>query len=302
MIFNRMAAHVLSRGRQYGIPSVLLSALRCLRVLVVYPQHKTLSSLNGYRNYVALQSHDDAFRHLSHRFYLMRGLTARQRATCVLTHYNFEETTFTTQYKRAVYLEGGLEVWCYRTNSLEFRITLMIAPRTVAEGELVVTLFAGETYLHRLNFNWAPSSLFGLIPEVLPVIVRNQGRHLDSDAAMASFEAVFPNNSPSFFCFAAMQGIAHAAGMNRIIGTRGEAQISFEPQRRPHFMNAYDHFWEKLGGVELPCNGYLIALPFYSKSLLEIPAKRRKRAAARRRFWDQISDSARCTVQAKRLP
>jgi hypothetical protein len=140
--------------------------------------------------------------------------------------------------------------------------------------------------------------MVGVDMPVVPFIARNEGRWVDSGAAFEAFERVFPNNSPSFFCFAAMQGIALALGMDKVVAIRSEAHIAYDPDPEKHFANAYDGFWKILGGEEMPGrDGYLIKLPFYVKPLSEMPSKHRKRAALRREHWRVIGDSARSVIQ-----
>jgi hypothetical protein len=138
----------------------------------------------------------------------------------------------------------------------------------------------------------------GVDSPMVPFVARNQGRWTDSDLAFAAFEQAFPNNSPSFFCFAAMQGVAQAVGMDQLVAIKRSVHPAYDPDSVKHFANAYDGFWKILGGVELPGPGYLIALPFYLKPLSDMPRKHRKRAAARHEYWGEIG-AARGTLERK---
>jgi uncharacterized protein len=170
--------------------------------------------------------------------------------------------------------------------------------RSNAEGDLTIALIADGKCLHRLSFSWLEGGMVGVDMPVVPFIARNQGRWVDSGAAFEAFERIFPNNSPSFFCFAAMQGIALALGMDKVVAIRSEAHIAYDPDPEKHFANAYDGFWKILGGEDMPGrDGFLIALPFYVKPLSEMPSKHRKRAALRREHWRLIGESSRAVVQ-----
>src|SRR5206468_2166569 len=100
----------------------------------------------------------------------------------------------------------------------------------------------------------------------------------------------------SFFCFAALNGIAQALGMNRIVGVKSTCQSAYEPAAEKHFTNAYDGFWQTLGGVSKPGRAYEIALPLQLRPLSETPAKHRKRAATRREHWATIAAAARSAL------
>jgi uncharacterized protein VirK/YbjX len=298
MIFAHLTKHWMARRGQYNLTSWLLSIARSLRVLAYYRDHRALCQLGVYRNHVAVPSNDDLFHHLSHRDYLIKDLPARVRVQAVLSHYRFEETTFNDAYLQAVYGTRCLPLWQHEADGSQFTIQLEMASRSDAEGELTIALVADGKCLHRLSFSWLDGHLAGVDAPVVPFIARNQGRWVDSGTAFEAFERVFPNNSPSFFCFAAMHGVATALGMDKVVAIRADAHIAYDPDPDKHFTNAYDGFWHILGGEALAGGtGYVIALPFYVKPLSEMPSKHRKRAAQRREHWRIIGDSARSVLQ-----
>ncbi len=297
MIFAHLTKHWLARRGQLPLSSRLLSVLRSSRVLLFWREHAALCRLDVVRKHLASSAGDDLFHHLSHRDYLVKGLSARQRVQCVLSHYRFEETSFDAAYKQAVYGSGGLALWQHEANGSRFLIRLEMASRMNAEGDLTIALVADGKVLHRLSFSWIDGAIAGLPAGLLPFIARNQGRWTDSGAAFEAFENAFPNNSPSFFCFAAMQGVAQALGMEQVAAVKCTAHIAYDPLEVKHFANAYDGFWKILGGTELPGDTWRITLPFYLKPLADMPSKHRKRAAQRREYWRTIGDSARATLQ-----
>ncbi|MDB5935095.1 MAG: hypothetical protein JWQ01_2439 [Massilia sp.] len=299
MILAHLTRHWLARREQYSFTSWVLCIARTLRVLVFYRDHQRLCRLDVYRNYVAAPPNDDLFHHLSHRDYLVKNLGARRRIACALHHYSFEDETFNTSYKYAVYRSGGLTLWQRSAGGSQFAIRLAMASRMNAEGDLTVAFEADGKCLHRLSFSWIEGSVVGVDTPVVPFVARNQGRWTDSDLAFAAFEQAFPNNSPSFFCFAAMQGVAQAVGMTQLVAIKASAHPAYDPDAVKNFANAYDGFWKILGGVELPGAGYLVALPFYVKPLTEMPRKHRKRAAIRRENWAEIGEAARGTLERK---
>jgi uncharacterized protein VirK/YbjX len=295
--------HWRARRHHYSMASWLLCIARSLRVLTYYREHRLLCRLRVYRDFVAAAPTDDLFNHLSHRYYLVRGLSPGQRVDSAITHYTFEEETFGDAYKRAVYSADGLSLWQRKLNNSQFSIKLAMASRLNAEGDLVVIFEADGKCLHRLSFSWAEGAIAGIDLPTVPFLARNQGRWTDSDEAFAAFERAFPHNSPSFFCFAALQGVALAIGLRQVAGVKSEFQVSFGDDTGGHFVNAYDGFWRSLGGTALPGNCYLITLPFYVKPLSETPAKHRKRATLRRENWRAIGDSARGVIDGYlRLP
>jgi uncharacterized protein VirK/YbjX len=303
MVIVHLARHWLAR-RHYPFASWSACVARSLRVLLFYRDHARLLALDIYRSYLT-QVHDDVFHHLSHRDYLAKGLSLAQRVHCVATHYRFEEATFDAAYKRAVYRDGGLVLWRREadggaggggTDGKPVEIRLQMASRLNAEGDLTLILLAGGTCLHRLSFSWVDGRFAGVDAAVLPFVARNQGHradtHADIDAAFAAFERAFPNNSPSFFCFAALQGIALALGMDQAVAVKSAWQCAHDPVDEKHFTNAYDGFWQVLGGSPMAGRGWRIALPFHVKPLADMASKHRKRAALRRAHWRDIGESA----------
>jgi uncharacterized protein VirK/YbjX len=297
MIFARLTRYWLARRSELGFSSWLLAVLRSARVLRFYRDHAALCQLDVYRQHVMAAPNDDPFHHLSHRGYLLQGLSSRQRVQCVLSHYRFEETTFDAAYKAAVYGAGGLTLWEQTVGTHAFLIRLEMASRMNAEGDLTIALIADGKVLHRLSYSWIEGRIVGVPAPLVPFVARNQGRWTDSGDAFEAFELCFPNNSPSFFCFAAMQGLAQAVGMEQVLAVKCTAHIAYDPDEIKHFANAYDGFWKILGGVELPGDAWQVSLPFYLKPLADMPSKHRKRAAQRRDNWRAIEASTRATLQ-----
>jgi uncharacterized protein VirK/YbjX len=297
MILAHLQKYWLAGRGQAPFAAWLWSIARSLRVLLFYSEHRALCQLDVYRNYVVPAAGADLFHHLNHRHYLVKGLSARQRVGCALTHYRFEETTFGADYKQAVYGAGGLTLWQHAADAGEFAIRLEMAPRAHTEGDLTIVLVADGKCLHRLSFSWVEGSTVGVPAPMVPFVACNQGRWTDSGAAFEAFERAFPNNSPSFFCFSALQGVAQAVGMGQVVAVRCDVHVGYDPEQAKQFANAYDGFWKILGGIEMLGHGYLIALPFYLKPLADMPSKHRKRAALRREQWRAIGDAARSTLQ-----
>jgi uncharacterized protein VirK/YbjX len=299
MVLTLLARHWLAR-RHYPLPSWLACVARSLRVLMFRRAHLELLALDIHRRYV-IRAHDDVFHHLSHRHYLARGLPLRQRVRCVLAHYRFEESTFDGAYKRAIYRDGGLPLWRHddEERGWRFEIRLEMAPRLSAEGDLTIMASANGICLHRLSFSWVEGAFAGVDAPVVPFIARNQGHRMDAGDAFSAFELAFPNNSPSFFCFAALQGIAQALGFEQVAAVKAARQSAWTPADARHFVNAYDGFWKILGGVPMPGPAYRIALPFHLKPLSEMPSRHRKRAALRRAHWRRIGDSAALALHGR---
>jgi uncharacterized protein VirK/YbjX len=300
MVFAFLTRHWLAR-RHYPFASWAACIMRSLRVLLFRRAHVELLAMDVYRNYVT-HVHDDVFHHLSHRNYLARGLSLRQRVRCVLTHYRFEDAMFDAAYKRAVYRDGGLVLWQHEADGSKVEVRLGIAQCLNAEGDLTLTLLANGRRVHRLSFSWVDERFAGLAgfgaAGILPFIARNQGHRADETDAVDAFRRAFPPNSPlvatpGLFCCAALQGIAQALGMEHLVAVKSAWHCAWTASDASRFAIAYDDVWRSLGGTGMPGRAWHIALPFEGKPLAAIPSKHRKRAALRRAYWQGIGESAR---------
>src|SRR5207244_2848763 len=125
----------------------------------------------------------------------------------------------------------------------------------------------------------------------LPFITKNHSvRH--NHPRLNRFRKDFPHNSPSYFCFAALHGIASAHGNTHIAGIKHDCQIAFERDKIASFSKSYSEFWRSFGGVEVNGQAYLMPVPMSTRPLSEVKSKHRKRAIERRRHWSEIADSA----------
>lgn len=296
MILTHLLRHWLGYRHHDRFGTSLLRAARSLRVLYFWREHAALCRLALVREHVAPAVPHDVFHHLTGRGYLVRALSARQRVHAALFHYRFDDVTFDARWQRAVYGQGGLRLWQQQAHGSTFFIRLERAVRRDAEGDLTIALVADDKVLHRLSFSWVEGARFGVADPVLPFIARNQGRWTDSNAAFAAFEAAFPNNAGSYFCFAALQGVARALGIGQVLAVSSAAHIAWRPTAAPLFVNAYDRFWEVLGGVRHDARCYAITLPFHTRPLALVAARHRKRAASRRANWQAIEASAHAAI------
>lgn len=298
MIFHYMKAHWKHRQKKNGLLDMIASIFNLSRVLFFFAEHCKLFQLEIYRNYAAISTPNDLFYHLSHRYYLAKNLSVPQRIRCVLSHYHFENATYDSTYKHMIYIDRGLTLWANTVNGINFVIKILKGSR---EGELCITLCADQERLYNINFTWINSDDFDLHRHIIPFITRNQGRNQKVPELYQRFENAFPQNSPIFFCLAAMQGVARAVGATQMIGVNYANQIYYKANSidaLTHFLNSYDVFWESVGGVKLPTGAYLIPVPFHIKPLSEVSAKHRKRAARRRAHWQEIDESAHVAIQA----
>jgi uncharacterized protein VirK/YbjX len=89
-------------------------------------------------------------------------------------------------------------------------------------------------------------------------------------------------------------------GIVEAVAVKSAWQSAYTPADAARFANAYDKFWENLGGVPMIGPLWRIALPYQPKALSDVSAKHRKRAAQRRAYWQGIGESARLAIAVRR--
>jgi uncharacterized protein VirK/YbjX len=268
----------------------LAMMLRSARVFLFRGAHRDLLQLGVYGEYVAPAVGGDLFHHLSRRFYLSQAMTPRQRVQAVLDHYRFEDASFDAGYWLQVYREEGLLLWSREVDGALFSIRLALGYRYAAEGDLSVSLLVGRERLHSISFSWVGAGPTSLL------IAANQGRWRKDHQYLDSFNRAFPQSSPSYVCYAALQGLARAVGACSMRTVPSRQQVCCLQGKADQFAQAYDTFWEAVGGARLGCGGYQLPVPQPVKPLAEVAARHRKRAAARRALLQEVNDSARQVI------
>ena len=224
------------------------------------------------------------------RPYLSRNLTLAQRIGCAITHYSFEGRNYGPIYHRSVHQSaGGLVLWHQVVDGTRYTIALRATEDTRREGDLSVSCFVNDTRVCRLCFSYVNASLFGLRPGRTMFVTRSQ---TDRNSELQCFRDTFKQNSPPYFCLAAVCGIAMANGMRAIFMIKPDAQLGYAERYAEGFRNSYSELWEAFGAQELDqLHAYTMSLPLKLNPLSCV--KHKGRAIARRRNWLEVALSAR---------
>ena len=218
---------------------------------------------------------------------MSKAFTRAQRTEAAFTHYAFEQTRYTKDYREAVYRNGGLLLWAKQESGVEYAIKLLASTKHRHEGAVSVVLFSDQVLLCEMSFAWVEGSNLGLKRGLLPFITRNQSISPGA-AELATFRASFPNNSPRYLCLAALQAIATVHGVERIAAVKHDRQISYTRQQSISFENSYTNLWRELGATEVGKHAFSLPVPFALPPIDLIEAKHRGRARRRRAVWEQI--------------
>jgi uncharacterized protein VirK/YbjX len=273
-----------------GYVNAALMLAGATRAVLFHRQHRQLLRLEIVDKYITDVDDSDALFHLSHRHYLSKSFDKGKRVECALAHYSYENECHDDVYKDAVYRDGGMLLWSCTAGATVYALKL-IATELRHEGGVSVVLLADDVALCEMSYAWVEAGMLGLGRGTLPLITRNQsiGR---SAAPLARFRADFPQNSPPYFCLAAVHAIAQLHGFDRLAGIRSECQIAFEERYASSFSNSYCRFWTTFAGTEVGSVAYAMPVPLSAPPLASVKSKYRKRAMLRRRQWAKISHDA----------
>ncbi len=284
----------------YSPAARLRRALRMSRTLAWHEAHAHLAASPALRAHVAAVAPGDRLFWLSHRVYLARGLSARDRVALALSHYDEEGRRFDEAYHDAVYAGAGLTLWRSEAKGAAFELRLMPGNDVLYEGGLSLVLFVDGERVCVLSFSWAPERIvLGRGGESrLPFVTRKQ---LTGDRAyQAAFHAAFDRVTPAHLGVGALCGLAQALGHVRFAAIAADRHPAATPERRDLLVAAYDDYWTSLGGERVSSLSFAVDLPLRMSPVEDMDAKRRRRALARRAHVEAVRQSAQ-EIIAQRL-
>ena len=115
------------------------------------------------------------------------------------------------------------------------------------------------------------------------------------------FDTNFKQNSPQIFCLAALCGIAIANQFETVLAIKHAEQIAYDKIYDVGFRNSYSMLWEKFGAVELNGGVYRLNVPLDVPPLKSVGRLHRRRAAQRRAYWSEITQSAHSVMNRYRI-
>ena len=86
-----------------------------------------------------------------------------------------------------------------------------------------------------------------------------------------------------------------------MLAIKHDSQIAHEEKFDSGFRNSYTTLWERFGGVEIERHVYMLNVPLDLRPLRLVESSHRVRARNRRRYWDDISQSARSCIINHRI-
>jgi uncharacterized protein len=292
------AQFAADRAAHYSAPGALGRVLRALKAWPMFDVRQRLAANAACRQHLALVAPHDTVFYLSHRHYLVKGLTSAQRAAAALCHYEHEANGFDDAYIDAVYRQGGLVLWRGDFEGHAFDMRLMPGNDVLYEGGASIVLSQDGGRVAVLSYSTVPSATFLSEPAVsphVPFITRKQlGSNHDYQKV---FNKAFDRTTPGHLCFGALAGVALAQGLDRVVAIVTDSHPSITPELAPKLKVAYDEFWTSLEGRAGSPFGQVIDLPMRLTPLDDLDAKARKRALVRREHIAQVQAAAQATIE-----
>lgn len=290
---GRVAGHAWRQTREQGMSDglrVLLGAGRMVRERVVLDE---LFAIPAFEQLMRAQPEADALFFISHRHFLSRDFGAAERLASVLDHFRFKQARFEPALLLALHGDG-LRLWSHAGGC---EIRLCANADTRHEGPLSLVLSRHGSKVHEISFAWVDARCLGAGMGDGPVLLATRNQSLPpNEPELVRFRTEFPQNSPAYFTFAALNGLAVALGLERIVGVRGSCQIAYEPAHAAGFRRSYDDFWRSFGGELRGDHGFEIPVPVAVVPLQQLPAKHRARARQRREHWRGIAEAAEAAL------
>lgn len=298
---TRAASRTVELKLHRGAPEGNLTAVRVLRAsrILLFPEKLAQLWRMGFlRCFFGSGEYPDKFFFLSYNHYLSRRFSLRQRVSCAVDHYGHEWRSCGPRYHEAVYGSAeGLTLWKRTVHGTQYTLCLRATEDLRREGDLSILCFAGGTRVCRVSFSYVRGGLFGIDSPFTIFVTRNQS---DRNAALQRFRADFKQNSPPYFCVAALCGIAMAHGIYQICLIQDEAQIAYQPCHAQSFKNSYSEFWRAFGANQWETRGiFTMTVPPELNPISTV--KHKARAAARRQNWLEIMVNARQAILPHRV-
>jgi len=284
--------------------TIVVRFCRSIRILLGLKSINALIRNKAYQKHVDYIDKDDKLFFLSYKYFLVKGLSAKNRIKTAFFHYKYETNRFDQTYFDRVYNQSGLTLWSSIVNNTTFDIRLQPGNDFLYEGSCSVVLHVNGERVCVISYSMVNKNIF--LPnkgkpkafennsETLMLVTRRQQTR--DYSYQKEFNIAFDRVMPAHMCMSALSAIAISQGYKEFLGIFSRVHPSIKPELTDVFENAYDQFWLSLNGKEALPYGYLTELPIYMKPLDDMEPKARKRALSRRKHLQNVFEQAKQTM------
>jgi uncharacterized protein VirK/YbjX len=221
--------------------------------------------------------------------YLLPGLSANERASCLLHHLRFVRDRLPGSFLRQRQ-ELAIPIFEARAEDSAYTVTLGFpAKNATLEGELCLRLLVNGMEAYLLQFSVVPGSLVQSPERDAVFILQMQGVRGRYDEVRTATKAL-GEVAPPALLMAVLEGIADAWGIGEMAGISATSQYCYNEQSAAQFHAAYDDFYLELGATRTTAHFFSSPLPFRRKPVTRVANGHKSRMLKKRAYKRQIAD------------
>jgi len=267
-------------------PSLLAGEFR--RYLLSIGKRREVLRLLKHRPFSEIVQNEPrfAFKYLAPD-YLARSFTVKERVSCFLHHYRRIYAAFPESLLRQI-LQGVFTLCEINKDGHHFSLSIGV-PELMGdrEGELSLAIQVDGRNVFILSFTIVPGWVVKSESAEVLLITRMQGMK-GCRSQIGLLRSALNEHSPEKLLFAALQGIADAFGIDRVVGVCVSNQRSFKRESAGALMRKYDHFFAGLGMVKATAGFYSAAVPIDERPIASYKGRYRSHVRKRRAFRQHI--------------
>jgi uncharacterized protein VirK/YbjX len=173
--------------------------------------------------------------------YLAISLRGGERLSCYFGHYAFLCENIVPSLLEKL-LSEDIVVYRAKPADVTYKIVLSVSHWHQFEGEMTLGFRADDMNLYLLSFTIVPGRIVGLADPHVILVSRMQGspgKYPELRHATKELREIHPQAA----VFAALRGVAQAAGLSHIAGVSASNQVAYEDGKAECFEQAYDGFF-----------------------------------------------------------
>ncbi|ALX78979.1 VirK/YbjX family protein [Cronobacter malonaticus] len=228
-----------------------------------------------------------------HRHYLRLGLSAGERGSAIINHYDFIQAQAAPRLADALCATSEQPLFTLAAKEKTVVISASSAHKAEREGESTLWLRCDDVLLASLTFSVVrDASGYGIAIGGLQGPRRSVPHEAIRDATKACY-GVFPKRLLMEVLWLMIQqhGMTHFEAVSNNGHVFRGLRYRFSKGR--HFFASYDEFWESLGGERRGVRYFTLPLAAARKPLEEVASKKRSEYRKRYELLDALAEQWR---------
>ncbi|EOI5796054.1 VirK/YbjX family protein [Cronobacter dublinensis] len=228
-----------------------------------------------------------------HRLYLRLGLSASERASAIINHYQFVSEQAPPRLADALCATRPQPLLQLAAKDKQVVISISSAHKAEREGESTLWLHCEDVLLASLTFSVVRDATgYGIAIGGLQGPRRSVPHEAIRDATKACY-GVFPKRllMEVLWLMAGQFGMTHFEAVSNDGHVFRGLRYRFSKGR--HFFASYDEFWESIGGERRGARYFALPLVAARKPLEEVASKKRSEYRKRYELLDSLAEQWR---------